>query len=601
MAVNRYTNIEPAKYNPRSLQELMMVPAYKRQQHDALDVSSADLEQKIGELQSLKTDNPIVQAEQQKLKEKLTNQSDVLATKGFTSTSKSDFQKLNSDYQRFMSSTGIGGKASSNYAAYVANEKDLKDLYQNGKISKEKYQLGLQSASDKYSQAGGVASNTTYNPFVASLDQDIDSRARQIALDIQKNPKVLEQFGLEKRGNRYYDVKTEQEYTPEGAINYGIQAILGSDTSVRSDLQQREQLGLLGDKTAGEYLKGVGDIYESLYSVNNIKTTKSGYYDPLEIHRAKKKIDDEYKEKTIPFEKYSLLNIELFNKADIDKLNSVINGVETINTDKYTSRGDASFLSAIYDVITGKADKSPITIDDIDSTLKNKMETIFNGLKLEDPTLEGKDLKDPFVLKQIVKFMESTPQIQIQPKINKIPIAEGVQKAKNLVLDAKSKEFYDPETNETLTYKDMVKKNYLSGDVTSDQAKTFYRGEMQSDHSYTTIMLDSDKAANYAIPEVYIINGKEFLVPNMSSELNSPYYIKELRFNKEFNKLKTTLPQKYEWRHTDILNNIPTVTKEEIKIRLKANNKYTIEYTDGVIEYLTQEDFKDILMESKSK
>src|SRR4030066_107203 len=262
MQINRYTNIQPARYTPRTLQELMMVPAYKRQQHDLLDVSSADLEQKIGELQSLKTDDPIVQAEQQKLKEKLTNQSDILATKGFTSTSKSDFQKLNSDY----------------------------------------------------------------HPFVASLDQDIDSRARQIALDIQKNPKVLEQFGLEKRGNRYYDVKTQQEYTPEGAINYGIQAILGSDTSVRSDLQQREQLGLLGDKNVGEYLKGVGDIYESLYSVNNIKTTKSGYYDPLEIHKAKKKIDDEYENKEIDFEKWTGQNVNLFHKDEINKLKGVIAG-----------------------------------------------------------------------------------------------------------------------------------------------------------------------------------------------------------------------------------------------------------------------------------
>src|SRR4030043_220366 len=315
MQINRYTNIQPARYTPRTLQELMMVPAYKRQQHDLLDVSSADLEQKIGELQSLKTDDPIVQAEQQKLKEKLTNQSDILATKGFTSTSKSDFQKLNSDYQRFMSSTGIGGKASSNYAAYVANEKDLKDLYQKGKISKEKYQLGLQSASDKYSQAGGVASNTTYNPFVASLDQDIDSRARQIALDIQKN--------------------------------------------------------------VGEYLKGVGDIYESLYSVNNIKTTKSGYYDPLEIHKAKKKIDDEYENKEIDFEKWTGQNVNLFHKDEINKLKGVIAGdIEVVGED-YMRRGEPSLLTAIADVLTGNAPLTDAKFESLNDPLKRRVETVF--------------------------------------------------------------------------------------------------------------------------------------------------------------------------------------------------------------------------------
>ena len=35
--VNQYTQLSTPRYTPRTLQELMLVPAYKREQHNAID------------------------------------------------------------------------------------------------------------------------------------------------------------------------------------------------------------------------------------------------------------------------------------------------------------------------------------------------------------------------------------------------------------------------------------------------------------------------------------------------------------------------------------------------------------------------------------
>ena len=50
---NRYTRLQNTTYQPRSLQELMMVPQYKRQQHDTLTSSIAQYETQLAQADSL--------------------------------------------------------------------------------------------------------------------------------------------------------------------------------------------------------------------------------------------------------------------------------------------------------------------------------------------------------------------------------------------------------------------------------------------------------------------------------------------------------------------------------------------------------------------
>jgi len=109
-SVNRYTNLEPAKYTPRTLQELMMVPMYKRGQHDALTEKIAATEAALGQVDPLDIHSERARFEQQKLYDQLTQQAEQLQQKGFGRTSTSDFQRLNKQYQQAISPTGDLGR-----------------------------------------------------------------------------------------------------------------------------------------------------------------------------------------------------------------------------------------------------------------------------------------------------------------------------------------------------------------------------------------------------------------------------------------------------------------------------------------------------------
>jgi len=126
--VNRFTNIEPAKYNPRSLQELMMVPAYKRQQHTATEEQLAAAETALAQVDPLAIHSDLAKMEQQKLYDQITAQSEQLANKGFTSTSKSDVIRLNKEYQQAISPTGKLGQIN---AAKIAAEKEKANILAN--------------------------------------------------------------------------------------------------------------------------------------------------------------------------------------------------------------------------------------------------------------------------------------------------------------------------------------------------------------------------------------------------------------------------------------------------------------------------------------
>lgn len=108
--VNRYTNIQPANYNPMSLQELMLVPQYKRQQHDKLLEASSAVETGIAQADPLSIHNEAAKQEQDRLYDNINKQVDMLNKEGFNPSSKSAFLKLNKDYQQSISPTGVLGR-----------------------------------------------------------------------------------------------------------------------------------------------------------------------------------------------------------------------------------------------------------------------------------------------------------------------------------------------------------------------------------------------------------------------------------------------------------------------------------------------------------
>lgn len=148
--MNRYDNIELSTYNPRSLQETLMVPMMRRQQHDE---ANKQLENQILELNKV---NPLDKHynEAQRIKSELTgtitSQAEKLATEGFNNNTTGSIFKTNRNVADMYSPTGALGQIN---AAKTAYEKDSDEYLKSATAlghSPEVVQQNLKAIQDEY-------------------------------------------------------------------------------------------------------------------------------------------------------------------------------------------------------------------------------------------------------------------------------------------------------------------------------------------------------------------------------------------------------------------------------------------------------------------
>lgn len=575
MAINRYTKLTGSHFDPLSLNELSLIPANMRKQHDAL-VDGAGAMTGLN-TKRLNVDDPAVKEAITGFEGDLEDYIDTIGREGFNDINKGRLRNLARKRSELLSPTGILGRAKAAYDGYNANKKELQKMYQSGKISADKYQKGLQSALLKYEQDGGVAEDSQFNPFTAVHDQDINKMAREIAKDIQANPKKLESLGFTARTlpnglTRYYDTKTGREYTPEGAIQVGVEALLKQNPDVVSDLTQRQQLGMIKDPNS--FLKGLGKTYETLYSKNNVKRSRSGFFDPLELYKAKKAIDKKLEDGAIDFEGYITQSTDIHDKGVINDLENIVNGNKEVDADKYITRGDASIMKAVFDIVTGKAPMKPIKYQELSPAIRESTEDIKEGLIRTGKLPVDADLTNPEHLAKVVTYMKDHQSVTTQPRLLTKDVNASAKIAKHIINQAESREFYDPKENKTYTYEQMIDEGFLSDDKTENYKNITYRGQLTADNNYSN-MVKSNARKGYITPHVIKIGKKEFVVPGSMSELNSPKSQNDARFNRFWNHLKNTadIPSAVQWK------NPMTGQVEDVEImRVSTNSKEYQQY-----------------------
>lgn len=150
MGLNRYDTISTSTYDPRSLQETLMVPMMKRQQHDE---ANKQLYAQLGELDKI---NPLDKHynEAQKIKaelsERINSQAQKLATEGFNTNTTGDLFKANNEIKSMYAPTGKVGQIN---AAKEAYDKDSAEYLKNATAlghSPEVVQRNLKEIQDKY-------------------------------------------------------------------------------------------------------------------------------------------------------------------------------------------------------------------------------------------------------------------------------------------------------------------------------------------------------------------------------------------------------------------------------------------------------------------
>ena len=281
MSINRYSNLSQAKFNPMSFQELSVLPFAQRQKHDA---ASAQAEQAgIIESQRMAADEEAVSSAINAYQAKTDDYINRLDSEGFSNTTKSDIRDLVRERKDLMSPTGIVGRKQAQYDRYVANMKQLDNDKKN--ISNYKYRALQNKAVEDYNTAIKNDPNASYQDVLAVKDYDYQKEARQIAKDVQGNPKILTQFGftpIHGAPGQYWNSKTQTKYTGKGDISNTIQSILSQNQDVQADLYQRKELGMLGDASPQDYLKSVGDSFNS-YGVYQQTKSRAGFTNQSEI------------------------------------------------------------------------------------------------------------------------------------------------------------------------------------------------------------------------------------------------------------------------------------------------------------------------------
>jgi len=597
MAINRYSNLSQAKFNPLSFQELSALPFAQRKQHDAM----TDQAIKAGIIQSqrMAADEEAVSGAINAFQAKTDDYINRLDSEGFNNASKSEIRELARERKDLMS-TGIVGQKQAQYDRYAANMKQLnKD---RDKISPYKYQALQQKAVEDYNNAIKEDPNASYQDVLAVKDYDIQKDARQIAKDVQGNPQILTNFGftpITGAPGQYWNSKTQTKYTGKGDIANAIYSIMGQNREVMDDLYQRESLGLLGDQSATDYLKNVGLSFEG-YGVNQETKSRSGFTNQMQVNQLKKELETG----VIDFEKFNHKNIELHSKSDMDMLSNIANGKQTVDMAEYTKNGEPGLLTAFYDSIFGNVPLTPKKFESINDPLKDKSIEIFNGLKRTGQIADNANITDPAILKQVVNYMKDHQVNMQQAKIGKVNISESVNKAKDIVKNARSRVFYSPDKNTTYTYQEMVDNGFLKENDAENFKNISYVGQMSSDNVYPST-INSEYRDSFISPHVITLGKDQFLVPGSESEMKSPYMKNERAYNENYNKLyrSADLPVPFKW------NNDGVETDVEV-IQLTKNNKYYAgenkpylisvrENGETSVQYLTAEEFKNMQSDLK--
>lgn len=123
--INRYTELTPSKFNPLSLQELMMVPSLQRERHDDILANQELLRQGLLKVDPLDVHLDEATKLREEMNNKLTIQAQQLAKEGVNPNSQSSFLALNRQYQDLMSPTGRIGQINNAKKVYLDNRKEF--------------------------------------------------------------------------------------------------------------------------------------------------------------------------------------------------------------------------------------------------------------------------------------------------------------------------------------------------------------------------------------------------------------------------------------------------------------------------------------------
>jgi len=257
--VNRFSQRRNyATFNPMTMQELMVVPQFRQQQHD----------QAVAQAEALKTQQNVLAVDQEQfdmqageINKGISTIVDDLSEKGLQTNTLANVRSLKNKRDTFLGAEGFGGKAMSNYALYQKALEDIDEMRKSGDYLNKDLNESLSLAMKNYSDLGGAAVGGSF--AYQSPDQYIDVQTK--LNDLLKDVPISEQ-------------ERDLGLTPMGPNKYGQMVYKHGSKIIEARSYEHQRLlakhYLQNDPEVMSYLKMQANFAENLHAVKEKGTNK---------------------------------------------------------------------------------------------------------------------------------------------------------------------------------------------------------------------------------------------------------------------------------------------------------------------------------------
>lgn len=591
---NRYTRVSPSEFSPLSMNQIFSVPLAKQQQHDALLQQGDELG--LFDVQALDKDKELRDNYIGEYQGKIDNVTQDIMANGINNMSKQALRKLSTERNQWLTK-GDGASISSNYGAFVENKEQLNKLYESGKISKEKYELGLQDALSNYE---GVANKGKYAGFTAEHDVDYQKKATDIAKAIKDNPKKITQFsGLQydPKTGKYLDIKTNREFTEKGAIRAAVRAGLMMDQEVMSDLTQRQKLGMFGDTPVEQVIDGLGIFNEIIYSKDNRNISKQ--YTGIDQGQLDMNTGPSARSYEYGFNKQISMNRENLQSS----LSKIMEGKSfqfsgTPTPYKKDENGELvrnKYGEPVEDEEINDRYGKKANYENLTTQEKNEYDSIYNGLVKTGALPQGASKDDPSTVGAISNYLEAAENFSYQEvkyTDGLIKTYEGRNKkwdqktpeklAQAISLNPELRYFYDIEEGKEVKFEDLdseIREEILAG-------KARISGVYSPRNMFTKSEGKLIRPEILTSPlELQVGDNKKYLVSRGQSEMNTPAYKADMKMNEIWSDITVGVNLPHEHRVPGI-GKLETTKTFDGKIKVNANGEQAILDNDDALEHM---------------
>lgn len=182
-SINRFTQTQNPRYNPRTLQDMLIAPQAMRQQHDAVTQGAVNVETALGQLDYDNIHAGAVESLSTEFENSVNNIVESLSSKGFTEQSKRDLMKLNSEFTNASGPKGLFGQAEAWKKNYLETADGIrKDAKHYNPADVERYiHQGYLEAKRKFDETGNISAfNLAGTPEYLSIVDSVNEVTKQI-------------------------------------------------------------------------------------------------------------------------------------------------------------------------------------------------------------------------------------------------------------------------------------------------------------------------------------------------------------------------------------------------------------------------------------